>query len=246
MFAGIRGYFSKQEVLDLPRFSDEDAAEIAREYWLRAIRADESSRSRAQIAYTITSALSTVGIGIFFTAGLKAQAVPTKILAIIAVLLWILATFLYLAAVSSGAKQDDDDEASSDEQSFVDEQIDVGDLAVAGMMEVQEARAVVLARLRGANAASFAAILFAVMAFIASTFYAPKQEVNGLIVMTKAGSATLTSTCKRQIANLDGVINKDDLKSPFVSISVSSKSSCFAGKNVIVQRSWISAVVENR
>ncbi|WP_131732330.1 hypothetical protein [Actinomadura formosensis] len=243
----IHQYFAVQEVPEFPTLPDEEAAEVAKEYWLRTLRADETSRTRAQTAYAITSALSTVGIGVFFTAGMAVQVMPTKILIVLAIMSWTAATFLYLAAVSSSNKPDDANSSEDgDQQPGSMQPIDLIDLANAGMMEVQETRSLVVAWLRRANAASFAAIVFAVAAFLVSAFYIPKKEIKATILVEQVGASALSSLCGERISTLEGTVDSESLKDTYVTIKINKRSPCFGSRKMTIQRAWVNAVVSDK
>lgn len=176
-------------------------------YYPRQVSAVDAARSRAQSAYTVSSALATVLLGAGLLTALGERPLIVRGLGSIAIAAWLGAAGLYLRAVASPVTpplRDVKDGAAA----FVN----------AVLKRAEAERREIDARLNIANAGSLFALLVTATAIAVAVYWSPAQTVSGMIVLTRSGAEVIGEVCPQRPGTLTGAVAYESLNTDVLAI----------------------------
>ncbi len=177
----------------------------------RALGSADAARGRAQAGFTIASAIATALIAAGVFSNITDRAKPARWIGGIALLLWLTAMVVFLAAVVVGTRSQRSGAAGTVESVLAD---------------VNAERLLVLRITRAAALIVFAAVaLTAATVLVGFTFLSTDRD-NGTLLVTTQGVAVIRRACDEPL-RMHGVLDVPTLRSDYVLFRV-DKGGCRA------------------
>jgi MFS family permease len=183
-------------------------------YYNRVVTAADTARSRAQSAYAIASAIAGALVGAALLSNLASVATWIKLVGVGALACWLIASSLYIRAVSRTVPVPTGPQPDPDA------------LVRAVMENVETERWQIESWYNWANKISLLAMLMTAAAFVAALLSGIGAEHrHGTIVLTATGVQALAGTCDLHGQTVSGEIKLRSLNTDFVEIA-SDASQC--------------------
>lgn len=226
----------------IPILNVEDSRDILKEHYSRSLTSAETARVRAQISFTIVSALTTILLSVVAFAGFIDQRTETKAAMAVAGALWIAATFLYAqAATGTFASEETRQQGlrvSGDEAPVA---------AASAVALVRHERDLVRWKARQANATAFIAALSSICAISSLWLLPPSSESVVQVSIKSTEISSLRNICGNKMGTTFlAVVNTADLTKKYVTLNGLSKATCRDSSKVTIPASWVSLLSERR
>lgn len=226
----------------IPTLNEDDSREILREHYSRSLTSAETARARAQVSFTIVSALTTILLGVVAFAGFIDQRIETKASMIFAGALWIAATFLYAQAATGTFASEETRQQGlrvSGEEAPI--------AAASAVALVRHERDLVRWKARQANATAFIAALCSICAISSLWLLTPPTESVVQVSIKSTEISNLRSICGNRIGlSFPAVVNSADVTKKYITLSGLSKATCRDSSKLTIPVSWVSALSERR
>lgn len=204
-------------------------------YYPHALAVPDRARSRAQAAYGIASAIAAalVAAGVF--GNLDQRSILVQVLGVAALVGWLLASGLYLIAVSRPFVPATANQASAD--AFVN----------AALAAAKAERDKIDHWQNAAGIVSGLAVVVTVATLIAALVETPASDSKAATVaLTDKGVAAVTAACRKRPTKISGSVSPSELDKEFVNMTLDA-GICGRAKTVVaLPRAQIRAVVFNR
>jgi MFS family permease len=183
---------------------------IASAYYQERLKSAEATRSRAQAAYTIASAVAAaiVAAGVF--GDVTGEPLLVQIIGLATFALWLTVACLFMNAVAGSVPEVE-----------TGEQPDLGAFARAALKNQRHERETVGKRIEAAYFATIAAMALTLLTVTLALFLsASPQLVSATLSLSPKGALAVTSSCKKDPNTVHGMLNPDKLKAAFVEIKL--------------------------
>jgi len=188
-----------------PRASLHD--EMVRAYYPGLLSAGQAARGRAQVAFTITSAIATALVAGGAITDISQRSVGVQLLSLACLALWLASAFFFLRAVASPVEPK---HVTATKVEFVDHAIDNAEHERDEILQ-RQGRALLLA---GFAITSTVVLLSILLLSRASTF----DGMEATVSLQRDFVASVQRVCIRSTSEVTGTIESDRLGDDFVEV----------------------------
>lgn len=217
-----------------PNYAREVQDSIVAAHYPRLTASPDTVRARAQAAYAIASTIAGGLIGASLLTNPANVSDLVKVLGALALLMWLVATGLYVSAVGSKVP-DVAPETVDDLNNFVHKVIE----------QTRKERRTVERRLRYANTVAIAATILTTLTFIFALANERGDQVDAIIAVDTATAGRLATACGVHQATLVGQVSLKSLNSQYVDIQL-TQDSCPRLVRVFVPRAAVLSIQIHR
>ncbi|MEV6545436.1 hypothetical protein [Streptomyces sp. NPDC051665] len=205
---------AQQEDAERDRVLEAVLGPISEAYYSESVRSGSGARLRAQAAQSTVTLFAGGLVATLAFTGLADRPAVTRAFAVAAILLWLVAAFLYVLAVATLPKFDPTD------TTYVTRRIDlVNEVLKRGKKEAEH----VDSWQKKASWAVGAALLITLVTYALALGYGPEKETaSGAVLLRPAYAQQLRQLCGFLPQRVEGVVDTSTLKGPFVRIELAA------------------------
>lgn len=214
----------------LPQVDDRVADEVVKAYYPTVVSSGDAARTRAQTAYTIASAVATAIIAAGIFGGIEDQSTGVKVLAVMALVAWLVAAGLFMFAVAGQVTPPNSGE-EPDGSAFV--------RAVIGNAHAE--RRAVAERSERAMGASVVAMAITLVAVLATWLTPAKStKAHGAVALTPRGARQVAALCEQaETKVVNGSFDPGKLAEPFVVVELDDGSCSGTARTVRLRKATV-------